>query len=233
MTRSLTAFFLLLLLTACEKNAPTPPTTASSVPLPSPSFTGPFTLSGVVYKTTGDGRRPFPGVSIDVSPFYQLGIRPQITTDAEGRYTVGTSTGQTVKLLALKNGYSQPCSALTNTASNGLDLDVVPDEILSTTGLPSAMPIRQPTLSGLVFERTPDGPRPIPGTSVLGDFTGGMGNGTGAMTLSDALGRYVLCGVVDAGLGFEIWASKSGYGSAYVPVDVRVMRVLDIELVRQ
>jgi hypothetical protein len=43
----------------------------------------------------------------------------------------------------------------------------------------------------------------------------------------------VLCGVVDAGLGFEIWASKSGYGSAYVPVDVRVMRVLDIELVRQ
>jgi hypothetical protein len=230
MTRFLIACFLVLLEAACQKSAPIPPTTASSMAPPSASVSSPFTLSGVVYRTTTDGRRPFPGVSIDVSPFYQFGIR-QTTTDADGRYTVGISSGESAKLLTLRNGYSQPCGALTNTAGNGLDLDVVPDEILSTTGLPSAMPIRQPTLSGLVFERTPDGPRPIPGTSVLGDFTGGMGNGTGAMTLSDALGRYVLCGVVDAGLGFEIWASKSGYGSAYVPVDVRVMRVLDIELV--
>jgi hypothetical protein len=146
---------------------------------------------------------------------------------------VGRSTGQTFKLLALKDGYSQPCSALTNTTGNGLDLDVVPDEILSTTGVPSPMPIRQPTLSGLVFERTPDGPRPIPGARVSGDFTGGMGDGTGAVTRSDAVGRYLLCGVVDAGLGFAILASKVGYGSAFLPADVRVTRSLDIELVRE
>jgi hypothetical protein len=232
MTRFLIAFFLVLLEAACQKSAPTPPTTASSMAPPSPSVSSPFTLSGVVYRTTTDGRRPFPGVSIDVSPFYQFGIR-QTTTDADGRYTVGISSGESAKLLTLRNGYSQPCSALTNTAGNGLDLDVVPDETLSTTGVPSAMPIRQPTLSGLVFELTPNGSRPVPGASVLGDFSGGMGNGTGAITWSDAAGRYLLCGVVDAGWGVSILASKVGYGSAFLSPDVRVTRVLDIELVRQ
>ena len=129
---------------------------------------------------------------------------PTATTRSPGAAgLLADLTGPSV--IATKAGYSQPCRAPVASATNGvLDIYLVSDEILSTTGVPSSMPILQPTLSGLVFERTPEGARPIPAAFVIGDFTGGFGWAPSATTRSDATGRYMLCGVNGTvGLGLD------------------------------
>jgi hypothetical protein len=209
MTRLLTMVFLVLLGTACQHTTPAPTT---------PSPTAPSSLSGVVYESTSGGRRPLAGAGIDVSPEDQQ-WSPETTTDADGHYEVssaamhpdpGSGLPVNLKVIATKAGYSQPCRAPMASATNGvLDIDLVSDEVLSTTGVPSSMPIAQPTLSGLVFEQTPQGPRPIPaawvGISTWGDHDS-------AATRSDATGRYLLCGVYDTRrYGFEFGAGASGY----------------------
>ncbi len=117
-----------------------------------------------------------------------------------------------------------------------LDVYVVSTALLSTTGVPASMPVVQPTLSGLVFERTPEGIRPIAGATVVGDFSGGNGWGPSATTISDGAGRYLLCGVTDAGLGLFLWVAQAGYREASTPVDSHLLRgsgTFDVQLTRQ
>jgi hypothetical protein len=57
------------------------------------------------------------------------------------------------------------------------------------------VPVIQPTLSGTVFERTAQGVRPVPDIKLTGDFSAGLGWGPSATTVTDANGRYLLCGV--------------------------------------
>jgi hypothetical protein len=93
------------------------------------------------------------------------------------------------------------------------------------------MPILQPTISGLVFERTSEGARPIPAAWLGGDT--GNGWAPSASTRSDATGRHILCGLSDVGSGFEIAAALGGYGLVDTRVDIRPTGSFDIELKRQ
>ena len=240
MTRAPAILLFTLLGTACQRSQPLP--TSPSPTTPSPTFpTNGLTLSGVVYDSTTSGRRALAGVGIDVSPEYQS-WSPQTTTDADGHYVVNVThvdpadgtPGFGLKVSAVMAGYSQPCRAPVANATNGvLDIYLVSDEILSTTGVPSSMPILQPTMSGLVFEQTPEGARPIPGASLIGDFSGGFGWAPSAATRSDAMGRYMLCGVSAVGLGFDLWVGSPGYAPVETLVDVRQTRSFDVELKRQ
>jgi hypothetical protein len=172
-------------------------------------------------------------VSIETSHY-----SPQTTTDADGHYEVsgaggapGDLTGN-LKVIAEKAGYNQPCRAPIASATNGvLDIYLVSDETLSTTGMPSTMPILQPTLSGLVFERTSEGARPIPAAFLVGNFNGD-GWAPSATTRSDATGRYMLCGV-SGRYGFVLLALSSGYARVEMLVDVGRTSSFDIELKRQ
>ena len=140
-------------------------------------------------------------------------------------------SGLAGKVIAEKPGYLQPCRTPSALAINGvLDVYLVSEDVLSTTGVPSSMPILQPTLSGLVFEQTSQGARPIPGAVLALDFTGGLGYAISAATRSDATGRSLLCGVDDVGFGLLLYASAEGYLPVAVPIDVRATRSVDIEL---
>ena len=125
-------------------------------------------------------------------------------------------------------GYSQPCR-VPITATTDIDIYMVSNALLATTGIPSSMPIQQPTLAGLVFEQTPQGRRPIPGATVIGDFTGGDGWAPSATTESDATGRYLLCGVQNV-YAFAVVASAPGYAQAEIPVDIPSTTTFDIAL---
>jgi hypothetical protein len=95
------------------------------------------------------------------------------------------------------------------------------------------MPIRQPTLSGIVFERTSQGGvQPISAARVRADFMV-MGDGTGAITWSNAAGQYLLCGIADISQDFAVWATKSGYDEPSLRLDASVARRVDIELTRR
>jgi hypothetical protein len=227
---------LILLAAACGEPPRSP--VAPSAPLPPNSTTLPptpaqFNITGVVYETSADGRRPLAGVGIDVSVEYQS-WRPQTTSDAEGRYSIsGMSPTLALKLIATKAGYSQPCRLPIIATNQVHDVYLVSNEVLSTTGVPPTLSVVQPTLSGLVFEQTPEGRRPISGAAVIGDFTGGMGWAPSATTRTDTSGRYVLCNVVDAsGLGLALLVSKEGYDNAFVSV-YPLVSSFDVELRRR
>jgi hypothetical protein len=62
------------------------------------------------------------------------------------------------------------------------------------TNLPAALASRLPLVSGVLFEQTANGPRPVPNFWVTLDAMGGDGMMI-ADTLTDAEGRYVFCNV--------------------------------------
>ena len=139
-----------------------------------------------------------------------------------------------LKLIAEKPGYSQPCRVPIADTNVDQDVYLVSNDTLSIIGVPSSMPIAQPTLTGLVFELTPQGIEPIAGAHVVLDFTGGMGWAPSATTNTDAAGRYLLCNVVDiiCGSGWYALVSKPGYGELYVPVPRASTGSFDVELRR-
>ena len=218
---------VIALAAACSESrrmpsAPSPMPTASPVPLP------PSDVTGIVYEMTSAGARPLAGVGIDMSPEYQS-WPPTVMTDAEGRYSVPGMGGG--KLVAEKTGYSQPCRVPVTGREH--DIYLVPNDFLSTAGMPASFPVVAPVLDGSVFEQTPEGRQPIAGASIILDFTGGDGWAPSARTTTDALGRYLLCNVVDINhLGIAALVSKAGYRGAILPVTVRPPGTFDIELRR-
>jgi hypothetical protein len=230
----LPAILLVLAASACDRHPPGNPTAPTLVTVRTvPTVPAVPRLSGTVYEAAADGVRPLAGVGIDASAEYQS-FPPTTFTDEKGHYELPLDTGRDLKIIAGKGGYSQPCRAAVATATNGvLDIFLVSNALLATSGVPSSMPVVQPTLSGLVFERTADGSRPIPGAGVIGDFSGGMGWAPSATTLADATGHYMLCGVADVGWGFAVSAGSQGYVPVFDFIDVKATKSFDIELKRQ
>src|SRR5262249_50231188 len=130
-------------------------------------------------------------------------------------------------------GYSQPCGVtFTPTSNTTLDVYLVSNSILSTTGIPASMPIHQTTIVGTVFERMSDGStQGLPGATLIADFTGGMGWSPSATTVSDDSGRYLLCGL-NSTIGIELNVAKAGYRGAFVDLSSASSQQ-DIELARQ
>ena len=109
-----------------------------------------------------------------------------------------------------------------------LNVFLVPDAVLRDVGLPASFPVAQPTLSGIVFEATSNGKKPVAGAQIVADYSGGLGWGPAATTVSDRTGRYILCGLQPARLGIAIFASH-GNRSAEVSLPFGVS-ALDIDI---
>lgn len=234
---SLLAFGLIACAAACDERRPAGPSPVPSLDPPSlPSLPAPappslFTLSGVVYESTPEGLRPLADAPLDVSAEYQS-HNPRTISDSQGRYRISGLSGENLKVVIEKGGYSQPCRAAVALAGDSvLDLYVVSDARVRQTGLPASMPITPPVLIGFVFERTVSGVKPVVGARVTVDFSGGLGWAPSATTLTDAAGRYLLCGVANAGFGVDVVAAKVGYPLVIIPVSTPVTSHLDIELV--
>ena len=190
---------------------------------PPPSLTTNHVLSGIVMEASAG---PVAGASVNVwveqafSGFH-FGT---IETDGQGRYKVSDLPDGFVLLYASKNGYSQPCAATaTVSADTVLDIELVSD---STSQPPSK--IASPTLSGVVFETTREGKRPVAGAGVAMEWFPDLPT---ARTKSDSAGRYLLCSLPTGPIG--IWVSKPGYQATNVGVRFHGDTVFDIEIKRQ
>ena len=112
------------------------------------------------------------------------------------------------KVVAEKSGFVQPCRANVDLQHDtARDIFLVSNELLAKHGIPSSLPIIEPTISGLVFERTASGVRPVAGAGVGIDFTAGFGWAASAFTVSGPDGRFLLCNVTDVGFGIGISAA--------------------------
>jgi hypothetical protein len=120
----------------------------------------------------------------------------EVTSDAMGRYSLsGVPAGAISIAPAEESGYYAPCPAGWDVVSSDrvFDVHVVSATLLSTTGAPADMPqLGSIWVSGVVFERTPEGTQPMAGATVNleGD---GSDPRIGSTTLTDVAGRYLVC----------------------------------------
>jgi len=216
---------LILFTAACsasETNALTP-TSPSAVDDPSPNKDAPspprgnLTIRGIVTeRLVGGGVRPMAGVNVNAwvgtggfgySYMWANGGR---RSDVTGQYELtGLPRSAIVIVDAWTDGhdYVQQCAAPPTRmeADTTVDLQLVSRENVSSTpdGIPLAPGFR--FVSGVIFENTPAGKRPVQGVHV--DYEPVM-DSPAAHTFSDANGRYLLCGIpadnpADIGAGFN------------------------------
>lgn len=196
-----------------------------------------YTLSGTVYEHLADGMRPLRGMPLEVWELVGGTGRRTVTSDAEGRYRVPFLPGRGIRVTAVSDDflYLQPCPSTTVlTGDTTMDVHLVAARTTRGASLPSTFPVVEPTLSGRVVERTPEGLRPVADAFLELDFSGGEGWEPGAQSISDGSGQYLFCQVTHGGMfGVGIWVVKTGYRSAYFHIgSTPVTSTRDLELVR-
>lgn len=212
MRRHVIPFAGVLALVACDMG-PSPP-------IIDPPVVERSMINGVVYEVDAQGRRPVAGAGIDISPEIYNGFSSTLT-DSDGRFSAHPPTGPGDKIIASTAGYSQPCRVPVGAPSDGHEVYLVSNGVLSSTGIPSALPLSPPVMTGRVFERTPQGDEPIAGASVVIGFDVGDELGLSATTITDPGGRYLVCNIIQEVGQFAIltaWVRKEGYVDAFADV---------------
>ncbi len=237
-SRAFLTLALLGLVAACN-DTPTAPTRlqpVSGTPVVAPPAPGggTVTVTGRLWVHDAVGTRPSNGILWGfVETATGWGRSGAVLAEyPDGVYRLSIPADGFVHLVA---GPFQPCvvrvaseeGASTLTA----DVHVVADRAQLGANLPPELLERTPTLSGMVFEVLDDGRRaPLAGITVGLDAMGGMGV-TIATTLTDAGGRYVLCGL-DGDQEPYLYAWREGYREFATTVRVDGNTVLDIQMQR-
>jgi hypothetical protein len=182
--------------------APTPePSPATRIPpkaspstQPDPSTPQYWTISGTVWLYTENGAVPSFGGQVSGWVEHNHGAySSSAEISATGRYELRVATDTT--WVSLAGPGFQPCAVAFSPKGNSTaDINLVVDPLGLVANLPPGLMLNAPTLSGTVYEQTPSGRRPIGGARVGLDGLNGDGVVI-ANTLTDAAGRYVLCGV--------------------------------------
>ena len=217
-----TVVVAILVSSACDGGrsvaAPTSPG-----PLPPPPIV--FTISGTVTEMTSSGPVPLEGASVQLQ---LLGHRQETTTDGNGFYTLSGqsfSGAATHQVAASKIGFKTIYTHVAPITDTGRDFQL--GRFVTYT------------LSGVVFEATEAGRRPIAGVELYCDGCGSPDGHT--YTSTDADGRYRFEWTPDGPT--PLWVDKEGYALAgnqpvgsmpgYIVPTVEGDTHFDIELVRR
>ena len=219
----------------CGESTPVNPVSATPPPTAAPVPPGArATVSGIVWIHVANG------VTRDVNKWMFGWVQQatsgsttgQIPTDGTGRFSFTVPQGAQVRLQgALTNTY-QPCQVVVRADSDVTqDIHLVADPQQLGAHIPSELLSQIPLISGVVYESIAGvGRTPLAGVRVELDGLGGLG-WVAATTLTDASGRYVLCGLGDEPSTY-LYASKSGYELFGSVVKVAGNTTLDIEMRR-
>jgi len=209
-----------------QSSSPSPVPSSLAAPSVSTPVPAGFQLSGTVFETTPQGSQAVSGGHI----FFWIGSHygGQIGVDASGRYVIpGLVAAPIVRLTwmpdwpMLELGLHQPCPANVSmpSADTQRDIEVV------RSGSPGFR-YDSPTLSGIVYESTADGRRPLPHTRVLYSIDGS--SGFDAYTDTDADGRYIPCRI-PRGSG-RLGAGDCNDAVFWFPVEVNGDMSVDADL---
>jgi hypothetical protein len=231
---------LIFVASACGGKSPSP--SAPSAPGAAPTPVGPpFSVSGTIFEHAVTGRRPLAGFHFTVtgSGVSASPLTVDVTSDADGRYEA-TGFPSKAQITVSHAGYRAPCPLYTVLVLNSnsiLNLEVVSDATLASTGIPQSLPTHFPlTISGTVSETVPAGGGPVGGVAL--ELFYGLPTSESdralASTLSDAAGRYLVCVPPPGGTDqvFSIRARKNGYQPATQSIQVVAAERLNFELRR-
>ena len=129
-----------------------------------------------------------------------------------------------------KDGYVQPCAVTRFIRSDvsGVRVELMPVSAFDVVSAPRPQLAVEPSVTGVVYETTATGRRPIAGARVW--LVDGIDNVL-ATTMSDRSGGYFVCNLPTAAW---LTVSKDGFKNRSVgPVNSSETRVIDIELMRQ
>jgi hypothetical protein len=158
--------------TGCQSSSiPTSPT--ASAPPAGPPTT--YTLSGVALGPTPAGPAPVEGARVEIGDLraYVGGLQVFTTTDKDGFYRIAGLWAGSTGVRVIKYGYEVDSRNVSISSDTRLDIQLVSRALY--------------TLSGMVFEGTPNGPVAVEGVSVYCDSCGEFGH-TGVYT--DERGVY-------------------------------------------
>ena len=163
---------------------------------------GGLTIRGIVTeRLAGGGVRPMPGANINAwvdagrmgYSYWWANGRQQ--TDPSGRYELTRlPAAATVIVDVWADGYVQQCAAPPIRMETDATVDVQLVSKENVTSRPDGIPMTSGFrfVSGRVLENTPEGQRPVQGTFV--DYEPYM-DFPAAWTVTDANGRYLICGI--------------------------------------
>jgi hypothetical protein len=243
------------ILGACQAETPSQPSAPTGgVPATRPADPLVRTrVSGTVFEVTNSGLRPVEGAHIMAPTIW--GLR-SASSDPAGRFEItglhdlmGRGSGEPLQsLFALKEGLSQPCRpTITDWLAGRTDevnIHLVSDEVLASSGMPPLLPTEGPIVEGRAF--TADGRRTaLAGVRIEVNFLGFF-RPASAWTLSDASGRFKLCGLDqpyrpfpdEGGADFprgiaDVYAHRRAHDAPITSlrhVDVRTLTQLDVEV---
>ena len=187
---------LLLGLSGCSGSAPTAPTSPATPSPANPSPPQSYVVSGILSEIVGGVSRPLAGRQVHLfisgtcpgppGCVEEQGRQPYYTDD-KGRYTAEVPKRRV--FVTANIGALQPCTAnATVDKDTTIDVQVVP--VGSSFAAP---PEAGPTITGVVYETTPQGRRPLRGVDVW--LEAGFEGWLVANTQTDGSGRFLLCRV--------------------------------------
>lgn len=218
----------------CSESVPFNPVSSTPPPAATPPPGPRATVSGIVWVHEANGvRRDANGRMFGWVQQPTTGSTTgQVPTDGSGRFSFTVPQGAQVRLQgSLTNAY-QPCQVVVRADTDvAHDIHLVVDRQQLGAHLPAELLARTPVLSGVVYEADGDGRRtPVADVRVELDGLYGLG-WVAATTLTDADGRYILCGLADEPSTY-VFASKSGYRLFESNVTLNGNTTLDIEMRR-
>lgn len=223
------ACLLVLLASGCSDQPTSPSGPEASAPPPAPPPPASTTLSGTVFESTSQGARPLAKAELEIwvevpGRGYHAG---SVVTDAEGRYVIRDLPDRSfvvLKAYVPDSRLIQQCAAT---------VTMVGDAVLDIELVSTVMPLRathgSPTLSGVIYEGTSAGIRPIQGAWVAYDW--GCDDGTPeASTTTDFDGRYELCRLPLPSFGKTCVYARAGNRFQSLGIEFRGDTVLDIDM---
>ncbi len=220
----------------CKDVPPGATPSAPNEPPGPPAGPSSFTLSGTVFDHTAMGSQRVAGLPLRVR-LWESNTFLDVTSDASGHFTIsGVPRGAVTIEPSVSSGYMSPCPTGTDVLNRHatFDVNVVSRTLLSTMGLPDSYPRTALWISGVTFENISGETRPVAGATIeLGDMAGDRAF---SRTLSDALGRYLVC-TAPPGTGTDQETFVVVHKDGYVPGRRRVLMGWDytganVELVR-
>jgi len=219
-------------------NAPSPPPAANPepAPVPQPQPPGPPVVTGVVYEHR-EGRQPTPLPGLRFTAMIGQGELVPVVTDGQGQYSVtAVKDGLFAINIPSNAGFRAPCPAGSDyvPVSTRIDIDVVADAVLASSGVPASYPRPRTILmvEGTVVE---SGGQRQPMSGVTVDMGVGMYTATSA-TLTNARGEYFLC-TNPPGTGTDqmtpMRASKAGFDTSVRDISMGNETRVDFELRRR
>jgi hypothetical protein len=151
-----------------------------------------------------------------------------IVANEQGHWDTWADLPDAELTILTTHGGHQPCAAIADSRSTEpVRLEVIPYEAFDTVEPPRPSNAKDPSLTGIVYEMTPEGRKPVAGAQIWIEH--GFEIQT-ARALTGREGRYYVCNLPPEVM---VYATKTGYVTTSIwPVDTTKGLPLDIQLRR-